>query len=563
MKHNAIVECVPNFSEGRNPIVISKIEEVIRSTKGVKLLNTDPGKSTNRTVITFAGHPDDVIEAAYQAIAKAAELIDMSTHSGEHPRMGATDVCPLIPIQGISMEELVVYSKKLAKRVGHELGIPVYLYEYSSDRTYRKNLADIRSGEYEGLEEKMKSEQWIPDYGPTQFNSKSGATVIGARDFLIAYNVNLNTHSVSLANEIAFDIRENGRPLRDPITNKFLKNEQGEIIRSEGTCPSVKAIGWYIEEYEYAQVSMNLTNMNVTSLHVAFEECRKAAEKRGVLVTGSELVGLIPKKALTDAGIYFLQKQKRSCGVSESELIKVAIQSLGLNASSEFIPSKRIIEYMIEEKNDRLIQLSLEKFAQETASDSPAPGGGSVSAYIGALAAALSTMVANLSIHKKGYEEHYELFNQQAMMGSQLITQLLQLVDKDTLAFNTILQAFRLPKNSPEEKKARKKAIKKATLYAIDIPMQTIETAVMVLPITQLMVERGNINSVSDAGVGALCIETAIKGAALNVRINSSGLDDEEQKNMLINKADQFVRETEIKVKHILELVHQKIGLSS
>ncbi|MEO6189768.1 MAG: glutamate formimidoyltransferase [Saprospiraceae bacterium] len=559
MRSNAIIECVPNFSEGRDLDLIAQIEHSIRKVTHIKLLNTDPGKSTNRTVITFAGHPDLVIEAAFEAISMAAKLIDMRNHRGEHPRMGATDVCPLIPISGISLEETAEYARRLGEKVGKELSIPVYLYEAAATQPYRQNLADIRSGEYEGLEEKMKSHEWFPDYGPQKFNAKSGATVIGARDFLIAYNVNLNTQSVNLANEIAYDIRENGRPLKDLVTHKILKNEKGEILRSLGSCPSVKAIGWYIDEYSYAQVSMNLTNMNVTPLHIAFEECRKSAEKNGLIVTGSELVGLVPKKTLMDAGIYFLKKQKRSCGVSESELIRMAIQSMGLNACSEFIPSKRIIEYMLEEKNTTLVNLSLEKFAQETASDSPAPGGGSVSAYLGALGASLSTMVANLSIHKKGFEDKYDLFNKQAILGARLSAELLELVDKDTEAFTAIMNAFKLPKSSLEEKKARKKAIKNATINAIDVPMKTIEVALQILPITKLMVEQGNVNSISDAGVGALCIEAAIKGAALNVKINASTLDNEEDKKSYYSKANQYLKSATESVEEIMEYIHRKM----
>lgn len=537
MKPTAILECVPNFSEGRDPKIISAIENAIRLTNA-KLLNTDPGKSTNRTVITFAGHPDDVIEAAFLAIQKASELIDMQHHKGEHPRMGATDVCPLIPIRDITVPEAIEYSKKLAERVGKELKIPVYLYEYSATDPSRKNLSDIRSGEYEGFLEKIKLPDWSPDYGPRELNLKSGATVIGVRYFLIAYNINLNTTSVGLANEIAFDIRENGRPKRDPETNKLIKDKQGDPIRIPGKCPSVKAIGWYIDEYQYAQVSMNLTNINVTPLHIAYEECRKSAEQRGLLVTGSELVGLVPKQAMIDAGLYYLKKQKRSCGIPESEIIHIAIQSLGLNANSKFIPSKRIIEDMLEEKINPLIKLSLQGFANATSADSPTPGGGSVSAYLATLGASLSTMVANLSIHKKGYEDKYEEFNRAAIEGNALSQELILLVDQDTQAFNEIITAFRLPKLTPEDKKKRKKAIKNATITAIEVPLKVAETAVKILPITQLMVEHGNPNSISDAGVGALCVEAAVKGAVLNVKINASTLEDEELKKDYFQKAD-------------------------
>ncbi len=561
MKSNAIIECVPNFSEGINLEKIAQIESSIRKIEGVKLLNTDPGKSTNRTVITFAGHPDKVVEAAFQAISAASKIIDMRFHHGEHPRMGATDVCPLIPIDGISLEETARYSIQLAERVGRELGIPVYLYQAASTKDYRKNLEDIRSGEYEGLAEKMKSDLWVPDFGPRVFNAQSGASVIGARDFLIAYNVNLNTRSIALANEIAFDIRENGRPLRDSVTQKIIRDAHGVIQRSTGSCPSVKAIGWYIDEYGYAQVSMNITNISKTPLHIAFEACRQSADKYGLLVTGSELVGLVPKKTLLDAGIYFLKKQRRSCGIPESEIIETAIQSLGLHNSSHFDPSKRIIENMIHRKNNPLIQLSLEKFVEATSSDSPAPGGGSVSAYVGALAAALSTMVANLSIHKKGFEHLYDRFNEAAIQGSKLSAELMDLVDKDTQAFNEILLAFRLPKASSEEKKIRKKAIRKATINAIEIPMQTIKVAMQIIPITKLMIEEGNVNSISDAGVGALCIETAVKGAAMNVKINASTLEKGEDKQKYFTLADQYVARVKEDVLAMMTSIYTKMQI--
>lgn len=547
MKVKRIIECVPNFSEGRDLSVIKSIENSISAISGVKLLNVDPGSSTNRTVITFAGDPDAVIEAAFQAIKTASELIDMSKHKGEHPRMGATDVCPLIPISGISMAETVSYAKKLAERVGNELKIPVYLYEAASSLDYRRNLADIRSGEYEGLAEKMKLEEWAPDFGPKFFQSKSGASVIGARDFLIAYNVNLNTKSVTLANEVAFDIRENGRVIKDPITNKSVKNEKGEIIRSAGKCKSVKAIGWYIDEYQQAQVSMNLTDMNVTSLHTAFEECKKAAESYGLLVTGSELVGLVPKSAMIEAGLYFLNKQKRSLGVSEEELIQIAIQSMGLNSISNFDPNTRIIENMIEEKNNPLVQMSLSTFALETASERPAPGGGSVSAYVASLSASLGTMVANLTAHKKGYEEKFDFFSKYALEGQGLMKNLLTLVDEDTNAFNGIINAFRLPKSSDEEKSIRKKAIRKATEYAIEVPMKTMEQAEACLPLLEQMILHGNPNSISDAGVGALCIKAAVQGAGLNVLINASSLDKVESKEKYILKAKEIERRVILK----------------
>lgn len=559
MKALKIIECVPNFSEGQDEKVIEAISRAIEQTEGVRLLHVDPGKSTNRTVVTFAGNPETVIEAAFQAIKLASEQIDMRHHKGEHPRMGATDVCPLIPISGISMEETIAYSKKLAARVGTELSIPVYLYENSASHPSRKNLADIRSGEYEGLEEKMKNPEWQADYGPKTFNAKSGATVIGARDFLIAYNVNLNTKSVKLANEIAFDIRENGRPVKDPHTGKLLKNQQGEILRAPGTCKSLKAIGWYIHEYGQAQVSMNLTNMLETPLHKAFEECRIAADRLGLIITGSELVGLVPKKALLDAGVYFMKKQNRSLGIPEDELIELAIQSLGLNSLAPFEPQKRIIEYMLEDKSNKLVDLSLKKFVDETASESPAPGGGSISAYLAALGAALGAMVANLTAHKKGYEDRLEFFSEHGALAQTKIKELLYLVDEDTKAFNAIMEAFRLPKNTVEEKSIRKKAIRKANVYAIEIPLKTMETAASCLPMLKAMIENGNPNSISDAGVGALCIQAAVSGAALNVQINAAGLDDESKKAAYFEKAEIIETRTGIEVKELIITIKKKI----
>ncbi|MBK7878970.1 MAG: glutamate formimidoyltransferase [Saprospiraceae bacterium] len=562
MNQKPIIECVPNFSEGRNPEIIQQIARTIESVRGVKLLNIDPGASTNRTVITFAGAPEDVIEAAFQAIRIASQLIDMRQHKGEHPRMGATDVCPLIPISGINLEETAVYAKKLGERVGKELKIPVYLYEAAASAPHRRNLAEIRSGEYEGFAEKMKQKAWKPDYGPSEFNVLAGATVIGARDFLIAYNVNLNSKSVRLANEVAYDIRENGRPKRDPETQKLLKNESGEIERIPGSCPGVKAIGWYIEEYGYAQISMNLTDLHKTPLHIAFEECRRSAEQYGLIVTGSELVGLVPKKALIDCGKYFLNKQKRSLGVTEEELIQIAIQSLGLNSVSVFLPNQRIIENMLEDKKFPLASLSLKKFAEETASDSPAPGGGSVSAYAATMGASLATMVANLTAHKKGYEDKLSYFSEIASKGMQLSKELLELVDEDTAAFNMIMEAFRLPKVTPEDKKARKKAIKKATIVAIEVPLKTIKLASLAMPLAKAMVENGNPNSISDAGVGALCLEAAIKGAALNVKINASGLEDQDLKKKYFEEADEYVKSAEEETKSVLAMVNEFISRS-
>jgi glutamate formiminotransferase/formiminotetrahydrofolate cyclodeaminase len=559
MKAPKIIECVPNFSEGQNKEIIEGLSNAVKNIPGVKLLHVDPGKSTNRTVVTFAGDPDSVIEAAFQAISFAQQKIDMRLHQGEHPRMGATDVCPLIPVSGISISETIEYARRLAERVGKELQIPVYLYEYAASAPHRRNLADIRSGEYEGFEQKMKLAEWQPDFGPQNFNIKSGATVIGVRDFLIAYNVNLNTNSVKLANEVAFDVRENGRPLRDPQNGLILKNQQAEIIRSKGLCTSVKAIGWFIEEYKLAQVSMNLTNMKETPLHMAFEACRKAADSYGLLVTGSELVGLVPKEALTEAGKFYLKKQKRSLGVSEEELIQTAIHSLGLNAIVPFDPQKRIIEYMLEENTKQLVDLSLDNFTQAVVADNPTPGGGSVAAYLAALGASLGGMVANLTAHKKNYEDQYEFFSKTAEEAQKKIKELLFLVDEDTKAFNSIMLAFRLPKNTTEEKSIRKKALRKANQYAIDIPMKTMETAADCLTFIRNMTERGNPSSISDAGVGALCIQAAVSGASLNVQINAATLTDEELKKALFEKSDAIEKKVKIEVESIINQIKTKL----
>lgn len=555
MVQGRLIECVPNFSEGRNPEIIRQITEVISAVEGVRLLDVDPGKATNRTVVTFVGSPEEVIEAAFQAIMKAAELIDMSQHQGEHPRMGATDVCPLIPVSGVTMAEAASYARALGKRVGDELGIPVYLYEEAATRPERKNLATIRAGEYEGLPAKLADPEWKPDFGPVHFIARSGATVIGARDFLVAYNVNLNTTSVRRANSVAFDVRENGR-VRTGTDGKPMVDAQGEVLRIPGACASVKAIGWYIEEYGIAQISMNLTNLSVTPLHVAFDACCESAQKRGMRVTGSELVGLVPKEVLLQAGRYFLQKQARSAGVSEKELIHIAVKSLGLDELAPFDPSKKIIEYLLEDKKQqRLVGMSLSAFADETASESPAPGGGSISAYVGALGISLGTMVANLSAHKKGWEEKMPTFSAVAEQGQALKTQLLRLVDEDTRAFDGIMEAMRLPKASESEKTIRKQAIRKATRHAIDVPLDLMRTAFACMPLIQAMARDGNPNSVSDAGVGMLCARLAMEGAYLNVRINCSGFEDaaytaqvlEEGRNMLVQ-----AREIE---KHTLEIV--------
>ncbi|MEY3126366.1 MAG: hypothetical protein RL273_495 [Bacteroidota bacterium] len=546
-----LIECVPNFSEGSDMSIIKQITNEIESVEGVRLLDVDPGKATNRTVVTFVGEPISVIEAAFRAIKKAAELIDMRKHTGEHPRMGATDVCPLIPVANISMEETAEWAKKLGERVGNELAIPVYLYEAAQKNPERKNLSIIRAGEYEGFSKKILLSEWAPDFGKAIFNAKSGATVIGARDFLVAYNINLNTTSTRRANAIAFDVRESGRKIQ---------NEKGEEIVQPGTLKSVKAIGWFIEEYGVAQISMNLTNVNITPIHIAFDEVCKKAYERGVRVTGSELVGLIPLKSLLDAGRYFLEKQQRSVGVSEKELIHIAVKSLGLDELSEFIPEKKIIEYLLnEEKQDKLVNLSLQEFANETASESPAPGGGSIAAYMGSLGISLATMVANLSSHKKGWDDRWKEFSAWAEKGQKIKDELLYLVDEDTLAFNKIMEAFSLPKSSEQEVKFRSEAIQNATKYATEVPLKTMILAYSSFPIIKAMAEIGNPNSISDAGVGALCARSAVIGAYMNVRINSAELKDEVFKKEILAKAEKIKNDAIKEEEAILKIVYAVI----
>ncbi len=559
-----LIECVPNFSEGVDLNIIKQITNEIESVEGVKLLNVDPGKATNRTVVTFIGNPVQVIEAAYLAIKKAGELIDMSQHKGEHPRMGATDVCPLIPISNISMEETAQYAKQLAKRVGEELGIPVYLYEEAQTNKNRSNLSVIRNGEYEGFFKKIKLPEWAPDFGPDEFDVKRGATVIGARDFLVAYNVNLNTTSTRRANSVAFDVREAGRVVREgnPITGKIVLNPDGKPKFTPGTLKSVKAIGWFIEEYGIAQISMNLTNINVTPVHIAFDEvCKKAAE-RGIRVTGSELVGLIPLKAMLDAGKYFLKKQQRSLGVSENELIKIAVKSMGLDELSPFKAEERIIEYLLKSANDsKLVNMSLAAFADETASESPAPGGGSIAAYVGSLGISLATMVANLSSHKKGWDERWELYSAWAEKGQMLKDQLMKLVDADTAAFNKIMIALGLPKATDDEKKIRNNAIQEATKFAIEVPFRVMQLSFDSMEIIRAMAEQGNPNSVSDAGVGALCARSAVMGAFMNVRINAAGYHDQEFVKYIVAEGRNIEEKTVAAENEILKIVNQKIGV--
>ena len=558
-----IIECVPNFSEGRNLQTIKLITDAIETVEGIRLLDVDPGKATNRTVVTFVGAPADVIEAAFRGIQKAAEVIDMRNHSGEHPRMGATDVCPLIPISGISMEETAEYAKKLAERVANELQIPTYLYEYAQSNPARTNLSVIRGGEYEGFFEKIKLPEWAPDFGKAEMNPTAGATVIGARDFLIAYNVNLNTKSTRIANRIAFDVREAGRVKREgnPYSGKIVTDENGEAIRIPGKLKSVKAIGWYIEEYNMAQISMNLTNYKITPLHVAFEETRKAADDRGVRVTGSELVGLIPLQPLLDAGKYFLEKQGLSSGVSESELVECAVRSMGLTELSAFDPEKKIIEYLLRDaRASRLVNMTVRGFVNETASDSAAPGGGSISALAGALGAALGTMVANLSAIKKGWEDRLAEFSPWAQQGQILKDQLLALVDEDTRAFDAIMNAFALPKDTPEQVSERKQAIQEASKYATEVPFRTMQTAFDCIPLLKQMAEHGNPNSLSDVGVGALCIKTAVRGAWLNVLINAQGLSDKVWAENIVTKARALLAKNHAACDEIILGIEAKLG---
>lgn len=546
-----ILECVPNFSEGRDMSVIRQITDAIESAEGVKLLDIDPGKDTNRTVVTFVGDPDAVTEAAFLAVKKASEIIDMSKHHGEHPRMGATDVCPLVPVSGITMEETVVYARKLAERIGNELNIPVYCYENAAFEEKRRNLANCRAGEYEGLKEKLNDPGWKPDFGPAVFNVRSGATAVGARDFLVAFNINLNTTSTRRANAIAYDVREKGRTV---------KNEKGEEISVPGTLKSVKAIGWYIEEYGIAQISMNLTNISVTPVHIAFDEVCRKADARGVRVTGSELVGLVPLKAMLDAGKYFLEKQQRSSGVSDSELVKIAVKSMGLDDLRPFEPQEKIIEYVMAEKGKKqLVDLDLRSFMETVASESPAPGGGSVSAYIGALGVALGTMVANLSSHKKGWDERWKEFSDWAVQGKQIQNNLLELVDEDTAAYNRIIEANRLPKRTDEEQRIRKDAVSEAYRKAIAVPYKVMETAFEGFKIVRQMVKEGNPASVTDAAVGGMAILSCIRGAFLNVRINAKGMEDDSFVKDVIKKGKDLEKEAFDEERSIMEIVDRLI----
>ena len=560
-----LIECVPNFSEGRDMNVIKQITDEIEKIEGVKLLDVDPGAATNRTVVTFVGTPDEVIEAAFQAVKKAGEVIDMRHHKGEHPRFGATDVCPLVPVANITMEETVEYARKLAKRIGEELGIPVYCYENAAFKEERRNLANCRAGEYEALPERIITEEWKPDFGPGEFTeqvAKTGATAVGARDFLVAFNVNLNTTSTRRANAIAFDVRERGRVKREgnPLTGKIVKDENGNPVMIPGSLKAVKAIGWFIEEYGIAQISMNLTNISITPVHVAFDEVCKKADARGIRVTGSELVGLIPLSAMLEAGKYFLRKQKRSVGVDNDELIKIAIKSMGLDDLKPFNPKEKIIEYILEGDEKKLVDMTVKGFANETASESPAPGGGSIAATVGALGASLGTMVANLSAHKRGWDDRWEEFSDWAEKGQHFKDELLRLVDEDTNAFNKIMDAFGLPKKTEEEKQARQQAIEEASKYAMEIPYKVMDTAYRSIEVMRAMAENGNPNSVSDAGVGALCALTAVEGAFLNVKINASGVADKQFTGELIRKGEEILEKARACRDAVLETVEQKIN---
>lgn len=557
-----LIECVPNFSEGRDASIIEEITDPVETVEGVKLLDVDPGQATNRTVVTFVGPPEAVIEAAVRAARKAAELIDMSRHQGEHPRFGALDVCPLVPVSNITMDETVEYARKLAKRLGEEVGLTVYCYENAALSPERRNLATVRAGEYEGLKDKLTQPQWKPDFGSAEFNARSGATAVGARDFLVAYNVNLNTTSTRRANAIAFDVREKGRKKREgnPITGPVVKDEQGHDVWIPGSLKCVKGIGWFIEEYGIAQISMNLTNIRVTPVHVAFDEVCRQAEARGVRVTGSELVGLIPLQAMLDAGKFFLRKQKRSLGVSDRELIKIAVKSLGLDELYPFKPEEKIIEYAIADKSKkRLTDRSLEDFVHETASESPAPGGGSVSAAVGAMGAALATMVANLSAHKRGWDDRWEEFSDWAEKGKAYHDELLRLIDEDTDAFSRVFAAFSLPQATDAERTERNRVIQEATKHAIEVPFRVMQTALESMEVIRVMAEIGNPASVSDAGVAALCARTAVMGAFLNVKINATNVDDKAWIDDLLAQGREIQDKAAASENDILLIVESKL----
>ena len=566
VQEKQIIECVPNISEGRNKAIIKQVTDEIERVKGVKLLDVDPGEATNRTVITFVGAPDAVLEAAFQCVKKAAQLIDMRHHHGAHPRMGATDVCPLIPVSGITLEECAVLARKLAERIANELQIPCYCYEAAARTPERRNLAICRKGEYEGLAERMTVEAEAPDFGARPWDegvARTGCTAVGARDFLIATNFNLNTTSTRRANAIAFDVREKGRPKREggsPV-GKPMKDENGKTIMIPGTLKGTKAIGWFIDEYGIAQVSMNITNINVTPLHVAFDEVCRCAQNRGIRVTGTEIVGLIPKRTLIDAGKYFLRKQNRSTGIPEEDILQIAIKSMGLDDLKEFNPRQKVIEYLLEDENKskKLIDLTVKGFADETSRESPAPGGGTISAYMGALGAALGTMVANLSSHKAGWDARWEEFSNWADKGQKIQAELMTLVDEDTEAFNRIMEAFGLPKKTEEEKAARSAAIQAATLFATQVPLHTMQASFKVFELCKAMAEEGNPNSVSDAGVGVLAARAAVLGAGLNVKINASGLKDRETADKLVGETNELIKKANELEAEIMKIVEEKL----
>ncbi|KGE87792.1 glutamate formimidoyltransferase [Phaeodactylibacter xiamenensis] len=563
MQNQPLIECVPNFSEGRDPAVLKQITDAIEAVEGVKLLDVDPGKATNRTVVTFVGAPEPVIEAAFQAMKKASEVIDMSKHTGEHPRMGATDVCPLIPIAHITMEEVAEWAHKLARRAGEELGIPIYMYESAATKPAWRNLATVRSGEYEALPDKLAKPEWKPDYGPAKFNATAGATAVGARDFLIAYNVNLNTTSVRRANSVAFDVREQGRVKREggKVSGAALKDENGNALREPGKCKGVKGIGWYIEEYGIAQISMNITDVRQTPLHIAFEACRESANRRGMRVTGSELVGLVPLQVMLDAGHYFLKQQRRSLGASEEEVIKIAIKSMGLDELGPFDPQQKIIEYQLAEDTPTpLLNMSLRTFSNETASESVAPGGGSVAAYVGALGASLGTMVANLSSHRRVWDDRWAEFSEWAERGQRIKDGLLALVDEDTRSFNDIIAAVRMPKGTEAEKAARHEAMQEATKYATEVPFRTMELALETFEVCKAMAEKGNPNSASDAGVGALCARAAVHGAWLNVRINAGDIEDKAWVEAKLSAAQSIAAKADALEQEVIGLVERHVG---
>ncbi len=560
---NQLIECVPNFSEGRDMSVIKHITDQIETVEGVKLLDVDPGAATNRTVVTFVGAPEAVIEAAVRGVRKAAELIDMRKHHGEHPRFGATDVCPLVPVSNITMEETVAHAHVLAKRLGDELGITVFCYEHAARQEGRRNLAVVRAGEYEALAERLSQPEWAPDFGPATFNPRSGATAVGARDFLVAYNVNLNTTSTRRANAIAFDVREKGRKKRDgdPLTGPLVKDENGDDVWIPGELKCVKGIGWFIEEYGVAQISMNLTNISVTPIHIAFDKCCERAAARGVRVTGSEVVGLVPLKSMLDAGRYFLRKQERSLGVCDRELIKIAVKSLGLDELYPFKPEEKIIEYAIaaETQQRRLVDMRVRDFVWETASESKAPGGGSISSAMGAMGAALGTMVANLSSHKRGWDGRWEEFSQWAEKGKACHDELLRLIDEDTDAFNKIMAAFGLPSGTDAEQAAKNDAIQAATKEAIEVPFRTMEQSLACMQVCKAMAEIGNPASVSDAGVGALAARSAVIGAFLNVKINAKDIEDKSWMADILARGEQIQAQAVTLEREILELVASKL----